>query len=123
MLDVVKAMVLLMDSELSGERFIITAENIPFRDVFTSVAKCFNKKPPYQKVTPMLAAIVWRIEAIKSRLSGREPMLTKETARTAQAKVRFDNSKLLKAIPSFHYTPINDTISRICGELKERHGI
>jgi len=48
-------------------------------------------------------------------------LLTKETANTAQTKVYFDNKKLLNALPEFRYTPINDTIKRICGELKEKY--
>lgn len=68
-----------------------------------------------------MAKLVWRIEAIKGRLTGKKPLVTKETARTAQAKVQFDNSKILKALPSFEFTKIEDTIAYSCTILKEKY--
>jgi hypothetical protein len=72
-------------------------------------------------VTPLLAAIVWRLEAFKGLISGKTPLLTKETAATAQAVVHFDNTKFLKTFPEFKYRNIEDTINRTCVELKELH--
>jgi hypothetical protein len=46
-------------------------------------------------------------------------LLTRETSRTARAAVAFDNSKLLKAIPEFHYHTMQESINRICSELKQ----
>ncbi len=119
--DVVSAMMLVMESEVSAERFIICADSLPYKTVFTQMAHCFGKRPPHKKVTPFLAALVWRWEALKGLFTGKDPILTKETARTAAAKVRFDNSKLKKFFPSFQYTPVEDSLKRICGELKEMH--
>lgn len=121
--DVVKAMTLLMNSSVSAERFILCADNLSYREVFTQMAQNFGKKPPHKKVTPLLAAIVWRLEAFKSLFSGKDPMLTKETARTAAAKVQFDNRKLTKTFPDFSYAPVSDSIKRICGELQKMHNL
>jgi len=120
-LDVVDAMQLLMQSSTSGQRYIISAENVKYQDIFTQIAQAFNKKPPYKKVTPFLAAIVWRLEAIKGLFTGKTPLLTKETAATAQAVVHFDNTKFLKAFPTFKYRPVNETIHRTCAELTTLH--
>lgn len=119
--DVAKAMILLMASDCSGERFIISGYNLPYKDVFCTIAKHFNKKLPSKEVTPFLAAMVWRWEAIKSLFTGKQPLLTKETAHTAQAIVHFDNSKLLKQFPSFSYNDFDSSILRICGELNKRY--
>lgn len=120
-MDVVNAMVALMESKISAQRFIISGANLPYRSVFTMIAQAFGKKPPHKKVTAWMAAIVWRLEAIKSRFTGKSPLLTKETAKTARAKVRFNNTKLLEAIPAFQYTPIEESIVRICRELKIKY--
>ncbi len=120
-LDVVDAMQLLMDSPIVGERYIISAENLSYQTVFTKIANAFSKKPPTRKVTPLLAAIVWRLEAIKSLFTGKTPLLTKETAATAQAKVYFNNEKFLKAFPSFQYRSMDSTIQRVCAELTDLH--
>jgi nucleoside-diphosphate-sugar epimerase len=121
--DVVKAMTLLMDSNITSERFIINGENVGYKDLFTTIASAFGKKPPTKQVTKTIAEIVWRVEAIKGLITGKKPLLTKETAHTAQLKVRFDNSKLLKALPSFSYTLIAISIKKICVEIKEIYNV
>lgn len=121
--DVVKAMIMLMESEINTERFIISAENMSYVQLFTLIAKKFGKNPPHKKVTPLMAELVWRAQALKSSFNGGQPLVTKETARTAQAKVRFDNSKLLKFIPQFQYTSLEQTITRICNEYKKMYNL
>ena len=119
--DVVRAMLLLMESNISAQRFILSGDTATYKNLFTLIASGFNKKPPYKKVTPIIAALVWRWEAIKSMVTGIDPLLTKETAKTAQAKVSFDNTKLKKQISDFSYTPLETSINRICMELKQIH--
>lgn len=121
--DVVRAMLLLMNSDIEDEKYILSADNISFKDLFTMIAQAFNKKPPHKKVTPFLAELVWRLEAVKGKLTGKDPLLTKETAKTAQAKVYFDNSKLLNEFPQFSYTPLNNSVERIAGELKVKYDL
>lgn len=119
--DVVRAMILLMNNSITAQRFILNGENLPYREIFTSIARNFGKKPPYKKVTPFLAALVWRWEALKSMFTKKKHLLTKETAKTGQAKVHFDNSKILKALPDFHFTKINNTIERTCNLMKTKY--
>ncbi len=119
--DVARAMILLMNSEISGQRFILNSENLSYKDVFFLIAKYFNKKQPSKKVTPFLAEAVWRWEALKKIFTGRRPLVTKETARNAQAVVRFDNAKVLNALPGFAFIPVESTIAYTCHSLKEKY--
>ena len=118
--DVAKAMIALMESNISSERFIISAENRSYREVFNLIANAFGKKQPYKKVTPFIARVVWRLEAVKSWLTGKNPLITKETAITALAKVHLENSKLLKFLPDFRYRTIEETIMDICARMKHK---
>lgn len=117
--DVAKAMLALMESEISNQRFILSAENKSYREVFNIIAKAFNKKLPNKKITPLLAKIVWRLEAIKSMFTGNDPLITKETAATALAKVHFDNTKLKKFLPDFNYIQLEDTIAHTASQLQQ----
>jgi nucleoside-diphosphate-sugar epimerase len=117
--DVVRAMIALMNSNISAERFIVSAENISYKELFDMIAEAFHKKLPHKKITPFMAASVWRLEALRNLFTGKAPFITKETARTALAKAYFDNSKLLQALPSFNYTPVRNSVERICNELKQ----
>ena len=118
--DVVKAMLALMDSEITAQRFVISAENRSYQDIFNLMAKAFGKKPPHKKVTPFIAKLVWRLEAVKSWFTKKDPLLTEETAKTAMAKVNFDNSKLQQFLPGFTYRPIEETIADACTSLQQK---
>jgi nucleoside-diphosphate-sugar epimerase len=118
--DVVKAMIQLMASDITAQRFILSAENKSYREVFNLIAKAFDKRPPHKKVTPSIAKIVWRLEAIKSFFTKKDPLVTRETAKTALAKVYFDNSKLKQFLPGFNYRSIETTITDTCAAMQQK---
>ncbi|MBC9931614.1 NAD-dependent epimerase/dehydratase family protein [Chitinophaga qingshengii] len=111
--DVVKAMIMLMDSSVSGERFILSADNWGYRQLFTTMAHALGKKPPHIAAKPWMAAIVWRLEKLRGMFTGKQPLVTKETARTAQLKVYYDNQKIKNTLPDFHFRPLEETIQEI----------
>ncbi|RAJ01559.1 nucleoside-diphosphate-sugar epimerase [Chitinophaga skermanii] len=116
--DVVKSMLQLMESNISGERFILSAENWPYRELFNHMAAALDKKPPHIAVKPWMAELVWRMEKLKQRFTGKKPLITKETARTAQLEVLYDNTKLPKFLPGFSYKPLATTIAEISAAYK-----
>ncbi len=118
--DVAKAMIQLMASDITAEKFILSAENISYQNMFTMMAQAFGKKVPIKKVTPFIAALTWRLENIKSKFTGIAPLLTKETAHTALTKVEYDNSKLLQLLPGYNYTPMEQSVKEICSLLMQK---
>ena len=117
--DVAKAMIGLMESEIVNEKYILAAENATYQYVLNTIAKGFNKKVPSKKVTPFLAAITWRLEALKNIFTKSSPLITKETAATSLTSVVYDNRKLLQALPNFKYKKLEDTILETCKKLQE----
>ncbi len=115
--DVAKAMIALMESDIINQKFIVSGHNETYQNVFNLIANGFSKKQPAKKVTPLIAAIIWRLEKIKSTFSGKNPLITKETAATALTTVHYNNAKLLNDLPNFKYAPLNESIERICKEL------
>lgn len=112
-IDVAKIMHQLMNSNITGERFIVSTGNISYKDVFTSLANAMGRKPPHKKAGRLLSGLVWRLSVLKSWLTGNPSTLTRETARTAQRKAMYDNSKLLNTLQGFSYTPFDETARRI----------
>lgn len=112
--DVAKATVELMKSSITEERFIICNDNMPFKKLFDLMANFFEKKSPSKLATPIMSEFAWRLEKIKSTLTGNVPLLTKESARVANSFTQFDNSKLLKSLPGFTYRPLEETIRQAC---------
>lgn len=112
--DVARITVALMNSTITEERYIVCNDNWPFRKLFDTIADTFGKKRPSKLATPFLSGIAWRMEKARSIISGKKPLLTKESAKVANSFTRFDNSKLLKALPGFNYTPLEETIQKAC---------
>ncbi len=108
--DVALAVLLLMNSNIRSERFIITNENQCFRELLNSIADNFRKKRPKYIATNYLLAIIWRLEKLKSFFTGKDPSLTKEIAIAAKSKTYFKNDKILSALPGFSFTPLERTI-------------
>lgn len=121
--DVVKAMTELTHSTITNERFILSAENRTYKDLFSTIAKSFGKKPPHKKVTPFIANLVRMVEGFKHLFSNEEPLLTKETAEAAQMIINYRNEKLISFLPAFTYTKIDTTIERVCSELKKHYNL
>lgn len=113
-MDVARAAVLLMDSDICNERFIVSGENWSFRQLLETIATGFHKKLPTKEATPFLGEIAWRMEKIKSAFSDKKPLLTRQSARVAQSKTFFEHGKLLKALPGFSFTPLAQTIDNAC---------
>jgi nucleoside-diphosphate-sugar epimerase len=110
---VINAAIALMESDVSGERFILSEGNYLFRQVFTMMAEALGKKPPRIAANAFMTQLVWRASAIKSAFTGKPATITRETARNAQTKSFYKADKIVKALPGFRYTPIKETISRM----------
>jgi dihydroflavonol-4-reductase len=112
--DVARAVVLIMQSEVSGERFILNAENWSFRQLLNMIADGFSKKHPSREAGPLISQIAWRYEKLKSAFTRQDPLLTKESARMAQGRTYFDNSKMLSYFPEFKFSPLKDSVIEAC---------
>lgn len=117
--DVAEAAVQLLNSGITEKRFIINSENVTFQELFNAIAEKFHKKKPHKEATKFLGALAWRLEALKSFLTGSTPLLTRETARVAHCQTGFDNSALLKALPFFSFAPLKSIIKNTCEKYDE----
>ncbi len=107
--DVAQFMLLAMEKKINGERFILNAQNIGFRELFFKVADALGAKRPFIKVTPLLAEIGWRVEWLKEKLLGTEPIVTRESARASISSFQYANAKSL-TVAGFSYRPIDQII-------------
>ncbi|MFD2246259.1 NAD-dependent epimerase/dehydratase family protein [Pontibacter ruber] len=114
--DVVEAMIRLTFSDISGERFILNAGQLTYKDFFTQAARCLGKKAPGTKVPPALAEVVWRLEHVRSWLTGKRPLITKDTARVSAKSHLFSNEKIKQAV-AMDFRPLEETIAWSCSQL------
>jgi len=112
--DIAKVVSGLLESSISGERFVLSGENWSFRQLFNAIADGFSKKHPSREATALMAAVAWRVERVKSFLTGAPSLLTRESARLARNITYFDSSKILQYLPGFRFTPLKQTIVQSC---------
>lgn len=117
--DVVKALLLLAQSE-SKERYLIAAENRSYLSVFTTIAKNLKVAPPSLEVKPWLTGIAWRWEALKSRIFGGRPLISKETARTALEVFHYKNDKAKKEL-GMSFRDLDESIAFIAQCYLKEH--
>lgn len=107
--DVARSLIELMDQNKFGERYIVSAENWPFREMFNQMAKHLGSKPPSKLLSKKLSAIYWRVEWVRSVLTGKQPTVTKETVNTAFSNTKFSHTKLKETL-GFQFTPVNESV-------------
>ena len=112
--DVAEATVRLMESDLSGERYIVNGDNWPFKQLLHTMADAFGTRRASRQTTDALLGFAWRLEAIQSFFTGKKPLLTRESARVAHSRTSFDNKKILAALPGFSFTPLDTAIASAC---------
>lgn len=118
--DVVRAMILLMNSDIREQRFILSEGNHSYREVFTLMADALGKKAPHKEAPAFASALIAWWNEWKSRLGLGSGTLTRETVRTAHARYTYDNTKFLRYFPHFQYTPLHDTIRQLAQDFQNR---
>lgn len=118
--DVASALIQLMESGIREERFCVSAGMVSYKEFFDKIADRFGKKKPWFKVSAGMMGALWRLEALKSFLTGGAPLITKETAKTAQLKILQNNRKIREAL-GFEFRTLDETLDRVCAYLAEKN--
>lgn len=115
--DVAKCMILLMESDITAERYTLSADNLHYKDFFAEIAKGFGIKPPATEAKPWMLAIAWRAAKLLSLFTGKPATLTKDTARSSFNLSYYSNKKITDTL-NFKFKPITQSIADICHALK-----
>ncbi len=110
--NVVDCMIALMHSTLKNERYILIAENLPFKIFQDKVAKALNVKPAKKEASLFLLSVAWRLDWLSHKLFGKRRKLSKQMTKSISSKTVFDNSKLKRDL-AFKFTPIDESIARV----------
>ncbi|NVJ89416.1 MAG: SDR family oxidoreductase [Flavobacteriaceae bacterium] len=96
--DVVKAMINLMKANIKNERFILVSENKSYKDVLLAIADGLCVKKPSKKIKPWQTAVFWRVAWILSKLTGKEPLLSKYSARSTHTISKYSSKKIQETL-------------------------
>ncbi len=108
--DVAKMSIQLMESGIQAERFIANASNLSYQKFFGLLAQFLSTAAPKQAAGPFLSGVAWRFEWLRTKLTGSNPFLTKETALLAGLSFTYDNTKSIQSL-NYSYLPIEETLA------------
>jgi dihydroflavonol-4-reductase len=114
--DVVKTMVFLTNSTIKNERFILVSENKSYKEVFFLIADALKKKRPYKRIHRWKMELLWRVSSFLSIITGKEPLLTKYAAKSANSTSLYTSKKVQEILP-FKF----QTIEAVVKEVSENY--
>ena len=107
--DVVNAMIMLMESSFSGERYVLNSENLSLREFFTKAADILGKPHPRIALNGSVMNVIAWLDEMRGCLTKSTPLLTRENVRASMSKSYYSAKKYSSA---FNYTfiPITESL-------------
>ncbi|HDO27020.1 MAG TPA: NAD-dependent epimerase/dehydratase family protein [Bacteroidetes bacterium] len=119
--DVAHAMIMLTEGDFSGERYIINAENIRYKQFFEWMAAAMNLPAPKYKAGPLMSSAGWRLLKAMTLFTGKRSSITQESVRTANQVYRYSNQKFTEAT-GMKFMPVKESVEKTAGLfLKDYH--
>ena len=122
--DVVKALTTLMKSTISGERYILVAEDVTYKELFDSIAENLTSRTTANKIKkPKYLVKKWQVqiarvlEFIFATLFFRKRMLTKSTINSLYNLEVHDTSKIKNAI-AFEFSDMKVYLKGLIEKMK-----
>lgn len=119
--DVARSMKELMETDIVNERFIVNSENMSYRDFLSMIAHHAKVKPPFFRAGRGLSEIAWRLEKVRSTFTGSNPLITKETAQSANSTYQFSSEKIRQELGMKFYS-IDEAAANTAGFF-EKYGM
>ncbi|WP_299116308.1 NAD-dependent epimerase/dehydratase family protein [uncultured Winogradskyella sp.] len=110
--DVVDIMILLMQSEIKNEGYILISENLLFKDFNRKTAEALNISKKQKLIKPWQLHILWRLDWLNHKLFGKRRKLSKQLVKTITSVTKHDNSKI-KLVLDYEFTPIEESIKKV----------
>ncbi|MGK4566871.1 NAD-dependent epimerase/dehydratase family protein [Flavobacterium sp. 3HN19-14] len=115
--DVVKIIAVLMESDISGEKFILVSENVTFEKLLKDIAVGFNVKPPYQYAKKWLTEILWRLDWL-ANIFGKKRTFSKSTAKSMHHTTLYSNEKIKNAV-GYEFVAVEEAVKMTAAYFSE----
>ncbi|MDF9794748.1 dihydroflavonol-4-reductase [Catalinimonas alkaloidigena] len=115
--DVAEVAVRLLGSEIRGERFIISAGSVSYKELFETIARGFGKRPPHIKVKGLMIKLAVIMDKVRTTLSRGTPLVTDEIEQISKNQHTYDNAKI-KQVLDIEFTDFENTVRWCCRQLK-----
>jgi len=114
--DVVQICTTLIKENITGERFIVNAKALSYKDFFSEMALQFGQKTPHFCFSKQRAKLAYPFFKFISFITFKPSFLTKQSIKLMGLKTVFDNKKLKNRL-AFEYKDWKDTMAWVCKTL------
>lgn len=111
--DVADAMILLMESEFEGERYILSSGNYSYQEVMNLMAENLGAPKPGKRASKGMMRLVSVLLWIREKFSGRKNPLTTDLIRIASSVTLYDREKFIRAT-GFQFMDLNRSVKDSC---------
>jgi nucleoside-diphosphate-sugar epimerase len=111
--DVAKMTILLLENSIYyNERYILNGGTIAYSQLMPKIAISLNKKPPHKSVPNWINKYGWQLIKIWSFVSGKSPIITKDSLEAASRTITYSNQKVKDKL-DISFRSLDDTVEWI----------
>ena len=118
--DVVKAMILLMQSSVNNQSYVLVGKSIYYKELLSELALHLSKKPPKKKAPKWLLMLFSRVDWLVSIVFRKKRSLLKATVRSLY-KISFYDTSKIETDFNFSFTPYKETLTRVAKNYLKRN--
>ena len=107
--DVISVMTILMESEITNERFVLVAENWTYKNFLQALAKAVHATPPIKIANHSLLSIAWKLDWLKHKITGKRRLLTKHIVKSLITETHYSSDKIKTAL-NYKFKAVEETI-------------
>jgi nucleoside-diphosphate-sugar epimerase len=118
--DVVRAMILLMKSNVHSERYILVEGNYSNYEILKKIAKAFGENPPFIKISHGFIYTLGAFVEFTGKIFGFKPMFDRNLARSVTNRTYYSSAKIIGEF-GFEFSSIENCIDKTCKFMMKRN--
>ena len=119
--DVAECMLALVQRGGSGERYLLVGENLSYRTLFDHLSRNFQRPSPAIALQPWMLQLAWRLERLRTFLTGSKPFITEATAHSSIIKRGYSADKV-KALLGHRFRTVEEAALNVAQFLEKQAG-
>jgi hypothetical protein len=108
----------LADHQCLNERFILVSDNLEYATVLKEIARLLGVAPLESILSGWQLEALWRLDWVRSHLSGGKRLLSKALARSLQMPVHYSSEKIQERI-GFRFQPLEEVLQHCADNFRD----
>ena len=116
--DVAEITVRMTFNDISAQRYIVNSGMETYQQIFGLISENLNKPKPRIRVSYTLLTFAYIFESIKSFITRKKSIITRESLALSKMSFLFSNEKIINEI-GYKFRSLEDSVVWTCAEIKK----